>query len=267
MSFRTSPPGTDPARAARELLAPALATLQQSGASSSLHTRVLDGVAASMSALYAAEAESSTEASVNTSLRQALDELTRALDALHDRTQRTPGSHPLDAPAAAIAQALALLYPRVRVSERQRRGVVMAESVPSHDRRVLVAMADRLDAAHDAAQQPAAPPEQRSGQRVTVEVDVGVLSDSNFYAGVAADVSLGGVFVSTPSPLPEGTEVALYFSLGQGSTLHAEGVVRWTRAKTTDRPAGMGVAFARLSDADRRTIADFCAERPPLFHD
>ena len=265
MSFRTPHPGTDPARAARELLAPALASLQRSNVSSSLHTRVLDGVAASMSALYAAEAESSTEASTNTSLRQALDELTGALDALHERTQRTPGSHPLDGPAAAIAQALALLYPRVRVSERQRRGVVMPESVPNHDRRVLVAMADRIDAAHRAAKEPVVP-EQRSGQRVTVEVDVGVLSESNFYAGVAADVSPGGVFVSTPAPLPEGTEIALYFSLRDDTTLHAEGVVRWTRAKTADLPAGMGVAFTRLSDGDRRAIADFCADRPPLFH-
>jgi len=264
VSFRSRPPGEDPARAARELLAPALAVLQRGMAPTALHARVLDHVAASMSALYAAEAESSTEASVNTSLRQALDQLTRALDALHERV---PGLHPLDASAAAVAQALALLYPRVRVSERRRRGVVMADSVASRDRRELVAMADRLDAAYQAAGQPATVTEQRAGPRVAVQVDVGVLSESNFYAGVAADVCTGGVFVSTPAPLPEGTEVALYFSLGDGATLHAEGIVRWTRSKTSDLPAGMGVAFTLLSDDDRRTIADFCAHRPPLFHD
>jgi len=264
VSFRSPPPGEDPARAARELLAPALSELQRRPATSELHTRVLDRIASSMSALYAAEAESSTEQRVNTSLRQALDELTKALDALHERP---PGQHLLDGPATAVAQALALLYPRVRLSERQRRGVVMAESVPSHDQRALVAMADRLDAEHRATEVAPAPPEQRSVQRVTVEVDVGVLSESNFYAGIAADVSLGGVFVSTRSPLPVGTEVALYFTLGEGATLHAEGVVRWTRPKSTDLPAGMGVAFTRLSDKARRTIADFCAQRPPLFHD
>ena len=264
MSFRSPHPGEDPARAARELLAPALSELQRRAAPTELQTRVLDRIAASMSALYAAEAESSTELRMNTSLRQALDELTKALDALHERP---PGPHPLDGPATAVAQALALLYPRVRLSERQRRGVVMPESVPSHDRRVLVAMADRLDAEHRAAEGAAARPEQRSGQRVTVEVDVGVLSESNFYTGIAADVSLGGVFVSTPSPMPEGTEIALYFTLGEGATLHAEGVVRWTRSKSADLPTGMGVAFTRLSDEARRTIADFCAHRPPLFHD
>ena len=100
-----------------------------------------------------------------------------------------------------------------------------------------------------------------------VEVDVGVLSASNFYAGVAADVSPGGVFVSTTEPLPEGTEVELYFTLDGGRTLHAEGAVRWTRSKNRDQPPGMGVAFTTLSDDDRRLIADFCGNRPPLFHD
>lgn len=269
MSVRSPHPGEDPARAARELLAPALAELQQSKAPTKLGSRALDCVAAAMSALYAAEAEAGTEAGVNASLRQALDELTRALDSLHERT---PGLHALDGPATAVARAMALLYPRVRLSERQRRGVVMAESVPSHERRALVAMADRIDAAHRAAEEtPAA--EHRSaelrvaGHRVRVDVDVGVLSESNFYTGVTSDVSLGGVFVSTPAPLPVGTEVALYFTLGDGATLHADASVRWVRAKTSDLPAGMGVAFTRLSDADRRTIADFCAHRPALFHD
>lgn len=264
MSFRSPPAGDDPARTARELLAPALAELQQSTSPTPLGTRALDCVAAAMSALYGAEREAATEARVTASLRQALDELTRALDALHERT---PGLHALDGPATAVARAMALLYPRVRLSERQRRGVVMAESVPSHERRALVAMADRIDAEHRAPERTPAPELRTAGHRVRVEVDVGVLSESNFYTGVAADVSAGGVFVSTPTPLPVGTDVALYFSLGDGATLHAEAVVRWIRAKTSDLPAGMGVAFTRLSEDDRRTIADFCAHRPPLFHD
>jgi len=264
VSFRSPPPGEDPARAARELLAPALAELQRNRAPTALGTHALDHVAAAMSALYGAEAESRTEAAATASLRRALDELTRALDELHERT---PGLHALDGPATAVARAMALLYPRVRLSERQRRGVVMAESVPSNERRALVAMADRIDAAHRGGDETPAAEQRAAGHRVRVEVDVGVLSESNFYTGVAADVSAGGVFVSTPEPLPVGTDVALYFTLGEGSTLHAEAIVRWVRPKTSDLPPGMGVAFTRLSDGDRRTIADFCAHRPPLFHD
>jgi uncharacterized protein (TIGR02266 family) len=198
-------------------------------------------------------------------LRRALQELTSALDALHERV---PGAHPLDAPALLVAQALAVLYPRVRLSERQRHGLVLVDAGTSDEAREPAATAERLDAARLAGPvRGEGLPEQRTaGQRVTIEVDVGVLSESNFYAGVAADVSAGGVFVSTPEPLPEGTEVALYFALDAGRTLHAEGAVRWTRARTDDLPAGMGVAFTQLNDEDRRAIADFCGNRPPWFH-
>lgn len=243
MNFGSVRPGSDPAHAARELIKPALSALERVAGSTPLATRVLNHVAAAMSALYAAEAEATTETAVTKSLRQALDALTRALDALHERA---PNLHALDAPATAVAQALALLYPRVRVSERQRRTASLGGAAPFT---------------------PHFPEQRLAGQRVTVEVDVGVLSESNFYAGVSADVSTGGIFVSTTDPLPEGTEVALYFTLGGGHTLHAEGTVRWTRGRSDDFSPGMGVAFTRLSDEDRRAVADFCGNRPPLFHD
>lgn len=241
-------PGSDPARAARELLKPALLALQRIPKPTPLVTGVLDRVAAATSALYAAETEATSPAGVNAGLVQALDELTRALDALHERP---PQLQELDAPATSVARALAVIYPRVRVSERQRRAVALVDAV-HHDER---------------GEAPAGVEQRAAGRRVRVEVDVGVLSASNFYAGVAADVSPGGVFVSTTEPLPEGTEVELYFTLDGGRTLHAEGAVRWTRSKNGDQPPGMGVAFTTLSDDDRRLIADFCGNRPPLFHD
>src|SRR4029079_11086114 len=132
VSFRSPPPGEDPARAARELLAPALAELQRNRAPTALGTHALDHVAAAMSALYGAEAESRTEAAATASLRRALDARTRRLDELHERT---PGLHALDGPATAVARAMALLYPRVRLSERQRRGVVMSAAAPHNDDR------------------------------------------------------------------------------------------------------------------------------------
>jgi uncharacterized protein (TIGR02266 family) len=249
-------------RAARELLKPALLELQRIAKPTPLVTGVLDRVAAATSALYAAETEATTPAGVNARLVQALDELTRALDALHERP---PQLHALDAPATSVARALAVIYPRVRVSERQRRAVVLAEAVTTDERRA----AERAEGERRIASERVQPAvEQRAaGQRVRVEVDVGVLSASNFYAGVAADVSVGGIFVSTTEPLPEGTQVGLYFTLDGGHTLHAEGSVRWTRPKNGEEPPGMGVAFTHLSDDDRRVIGDFCGNRPPLFHD
>jgi uncharacterized protein (TIGR02266 family) len=253
-------------RGARELLTVALRTLQALEQQPPDVRRALDHVAAASSALYTAQNEATSESGSLADLRVALDELTRALDILHSRPAFMEG---LDTVAAAVAQALALLYPRVRMSERQRKGVVLPGQLPSMDRRALVELAGRID-----QERRELPPmtqrmaEQRvAGPRVTIEVDVGVLSESNFYAGVAADVSAGGVFVSTRDPLPVGTEVALYFTFGAGHTLHAEGMVRWSRAGDAHQSSGMGVAFSRLSDEDRRAIADYCANRPPLVHD
>lgn len=255
MSVAGPPPGSsDPARAARELLKPALLELQRIRKPTPLVTGVLDRVAAATSALYAAETEATSPAGVNAGLVQALDELTRALDALHERP---PQLQELDAPATSVARALAVIYPRVRVSERQRRAVALVDAAQNEARR----------GAPEHAEGGQRVEQRTAGRRVRVEVDVGVLSASNFYAGVAADVSAGGVFVSTTEPLLEGTEVELYFTLDGGRTLHAEGTVRWTRPQHGDAPPGMGVAFARLSDDDRRVIADFCGNRPPLFHD
>jgi uncharacterized protein (TIGR02266 family) len=226
----------------------------------------LDHIAAASSALYTAHTEARTDAAALAGLRQALDELTRALDILHARPNPNES---LDTVATAVAQALALLYPRVRMSERQRRGVVPPDAMASADRQALVAMADRLEA--ERLEHP--PTAQRvddqrvAGQRVTIEVDVGVLSESNFYAGIAADVSPGGVFVGTAEPLVVGTDVTLYFTLEGGRTLRTEGSVRWTRARNADQAPGMGVAFTRVGPEDQRAIGDYCANRAPLVHE
>src|SRR6185436_5550560 len=108
---------------------------------------------------------------------------------------------------------------------------------------------------------------QRATERVPVEVDIGLLSDSNFYTGLSEDISSGGVFVATARPLPPGTTVTLYFTLPDGRPVRAEGTVRWAREGKDGRSAGMGVGFSTLDLDDRRAIADYCAKRPPLFHE
>jgi uncharacterized protein (TIGR02266 family) len=104
-------------------------------------------------------------------------------------------------------------------------------------------------------------------QRVYIEVDIGMLSQSNFYTGISLDVSQGGVFVSTYQPSPPGTQVSLYFVLPSGHSVQAEGTVRWTRAASEDSTPGMGVAFTALSEADAHAIAEFCAGRAPFYYE
>jgi uncharacterized protein (TIGR02266 family) len=160
---------------------------------------------------------------------------------------------------------MSLLFPVMQPLSRKRRPVVLPEAVPSVDRRALGALGDKLaESERDGA---AARPEQRKNERAVLEVDVGLLSDSNFYVGLAEDVSSGGVFVSTPTPLPADTDVTLFFVLGSGPTLKAEGRVRWLRAPESGGTPGMGVAFTRLGDEERAAIEAFCSERPALFHE
>jgi uncharacterized protein (TIGR02266 family) len=279
VTARASLPGQDPVRGAREHLAQALRAVQSIAGRPQDLDSALEHLAAASSALFSAESEATSEASALGHLRAALDELTRALDLIHARPKFVPG---LDTIASEVAQALALLFPRVRASERQRRSVLASEALPTAARTGAAAVPPQALGAADApprterlvtgrageVPRTARLAEQRTaGHRVRIEVDVGLLSDSNFYAGVAADVSAGGVFVSTAEPLPVGTEVTLYFTLDGGHTLQPNGTVRWTRPAGEGRSAGMGVGFGRLSEDDRRAIVDFCAQRPPLFHE
>jgi uncharacterized protein (TIGR02266 family) len=231
---------TDTARTARALLAPALADLEARELKPPFATRALEHAAHAMSALYGAQTEAQTEAAAKSDLRKALEELSHALAALHE----APGpSGEFDAVTSAVAHALAFLYPIVSASQRKRRDVLMPGAVGALDR------------------------EQRSAERVRVEVDIGLLSDSNFYTGLSEDISSGGVFVATDRPLPRGTIVTLYFTLPDGRPVRADGSVRWARGGEDGRSAGMGVGFSALGTDDRRAIADYCTTRPPLFHE
>jgi uncharacterized protein (TIGR02266 family) len=241
-------------RSVRELVTAALQALQRILASDRELSAPLEHVAAAASALYAAEAESKTVESVNANLRAALDELTRAHNALRKRPPPDGGTA-----ATAIAQALALLYPHVRSTERP----AAAPRAVARDDRPARREAKTMLSVEAAA---AARELRLAGQRITVEVDVGVLSESNFYAGVTADVSVGGVFVSTRDPLPVGTEVALYFTLAPGRTLHAECVVRWVRPAREHAEPGMGLAFTQVEPEDQLAIAEFCGYRAPLLY-
>jgi PilZ domain len=58
------------------------------------------------------------------------------------------------------------------------------------------------------------------------------------------DLSVGGVFVSTPTPAPVGTTVKLLFALPEGE-VRVEGIVRYA-----DPKKGMGVEFKRMGTGD-----------------
>ncbi len=114
------------------------------------------------------------------------------------------------------------------------------------------------------------PPARRTHDRIEAEFDVGVNTENNFYTGFGENISEGGLFVATPTPLSIGEQVSITFRLpGIDTPCAALGIVRWRR----DPPAwseqlpGMGLQFVEIDPATRALVDRFIAKRRPLFID
>ncbi len=107
--------------------------------------------------------------------------------------------------------------------------------------------------------------ERRSWERVSLEVEVTLTSDSQFFAGLSGDVSEGGIFVQTYKSYAVGSRVLLAFSLPSGE-IRTEGVIRWVRPSSDGTLPGVGISFESLPPGERRSIEAFCKARPPLYH-
>ena len=103
--------------------------------------------------------------------------------------------------------------------------------------------------------------------RHTVEIEVGIASESNFYLGFTENLSSGGVFVATYVTKPLGSKVEVALAFPSGEELRVPGVVRWLRDATTDGWPGMGVQFEGLSAADEAKVRKFLSLREPMFYD
>jgi uncharacterized protein (TIGR02266 family) len=102
---------------------------------------------------------------------------------------------------------------------------------------------------------------RREHQRFTVELEVNVQSEHNFYAGLAENLSAGGLFIATHKlrlKLPDSPEEFLL-----------KGEVRWVRVfnESSDTSPGLGVRFTELPDGATAAIEKFLGQREPLFFD
>jgi uncharacterized protein (TIGR02266 family) len=93
---------------------------------------------------------------------------------------------------------------------------------------------------------------------------------TNTYSGVShyyfsRDISLGGMFLETHQPYPEGTTLALEFALeGVDEKLRVEAtVVRTIPPDLNDptRSTGMGLVFDKVSDKNRKALMQFLVQR------
>jgi uncharacterized protein (TIGR02266 family) len=109
--------------------------------------------------------------------------------------------------------------------------------------------------------------ERREYERRTLEAEIGVYSESNFYTGFSEDISEGGIFVSTYELRPIGSLVKVEFVLPDGHEVSCKGEVRWVKDPTDamdDKP-GMGIRFEELASEHLAAIQEFVANREPLF--
>ncbi len=108
---------------------------------------------------------------------------------------------------------------------------------------------------------------RREHSRFSVDLDVTVGSDHNFYAGFAENLSAGGVFIATHKLKPVGSRNrASPSTCPTGAQIRVEGEVRWIRIfnERSDTPPGMGVKFDDLAPASVSLIQSFLARRETI---
>jgi uncharacterized protein (TIGR02266 family) len=91
--------------------------------------------------------------------------------------------------------------------------------------------------------------ERRQGSRSSAFAEVSFDHKGLHYQGRINDLSAGGMYIDTITPLPDGAAISFQFSLpGDESArpISGEGRIVWMA-----HMQGMGISFTRLSDDDR----------------
>lgn len=100
--------------------------------------------------------------------------------------------------------------------------------------------------------------ELRRYQRAPIDVPVEFVAKGSKerVGGRAKDISLGGMYVLTDTPLPFGAELVVHVTLpGQRAPFALPAVVRW--ARTSD---GMGLQFGLLGARETHAITELTKE-------
>jgi uncharacterized protein (TIGR02266 family) len=116
----------------------------------------------------------------------------------------------------------------------------------------------------------AAAEEARRAKRFPFEVEVDIVSEHNFYAGLSLNISEGGIFVATHTEYPVGTrvEIRLLFP-GDEEPTNIMTEVRWVRPhnENADGSAGLGLRFVDLTPTVNEKISSFARSRDPLYYE
>jgi uncharacterized protein (TIGR02266 family) len=86
--------------------------------------------------------------------------------------------------------------------------------------------------------------EKRKFERIAKKLKSEVLSDQGFTFSKIVDISKGGLFISTPEPLREGSHINLSLQIPSGEAIELKGIVKWIRQdEIPGERAGMGIEF------------------------
>jgi uncharacterized protein (TIGR02266 family) len=105
--------------------------------------------------------------------------------------------------------------------------------------------------------------------RVGMVLEVRYRNAGQFLVSYCTNLSRGGLFVSTRSPEPVGTELVLSLRVpGRALPVTLRARVRWNRSEdTTEGPTGMGLSFADVDGVLGEHIDRLVASSDPLHVD
>jgi uncharacterized protein (TIGR02266 family) len=109
-----------------------------------------------------------------------------------------------------------------------------------------------------------------TGERLSLEANLGATTQSNFYVGFSGEIAHGGVFLATYEALAKDTSVRMLVTLPGGFEFECDGYVRFVRDPmdfASESEPGMGIQFENLSDEARNLVVRFIRKRPPIFYD
>jgi uncharacterized protein (TIGR02266 family) len=89
----------------------------------------------------------------------------------------------------------------------------------------------------------------RRQPRLPIKVEVEYRTAGAFLVSYSVNLSKGGIFIETSSPLPVGSQLSLQFEVPGAGALEVSGLVAWVRQGSLDGlPDGMGVQFDNLDE-------------------
>lgn len=108
-------------------------------------------------------------------------------------------------------------------------------------------------------------PSKREHERLPITLTVNYRTDMDFLSASAKDISRGGMFLRTASPLPEGTELNLCFNMPEipiEFCVTAEIIWAVSADEAGDAgDCGMGLRFINLSKDRSKILGDYISGR------